>query len=253
MKFFKSKKAATDKVTRSEPLPVAEAFPPREHRIRILPLHDILFTLTDTGEKIELGNLSVTGAGFLRESRREWPPVGSFLSGEFTYRKNKYPVELEIKHISTTNIGCDCTESSGDSMRKLVIQYFDIELNALQLVRIDSQYIKQHHDGESSWFRGPNNCEIFLVEKDKKVTNFTISFFGNHIEGGEQKRLSIGTILGDDGEGKIGIKKADLIQQVDDSSLEIITHTLKFVANANALTPRQKSALNSYLSESLKK
>lgn len=250
MKFFKTKKNESNEKKHS--IPAEEALTSRDKRIRILPLHEILFTLDDSSEKIELVNLSITGAGLLKESREEWPPVGSVLSGEFTYRKTRYPVEMHIKHINSNIIGCDFSETHRDSMRKLVTSYFDIELNALQLVKIDSQYIKQRYDGESSWFRGADNCEIFLVENENNIIYFNMSFFGNYIEGGEDKSISVSNVIDDDGEGKISTKKSDLVQQIDDSSSEILTHALKFVANANALTARQKSSLNNLLSKSLK-
>ena len=218
----------------------------RSPRVHILPLHNVSFSKTGDEKTIKLSNLSVTGAGFLRNLHHDWTETDEVMDGSFSFKGKKYPISMKIIHHSPMIIGCAFDEPNRKVMRSFVSRYFDLELSALQLYEVDPKYLKDEKTGTPRWFQGKDNCEVYIIEQDNKIILFNITFFGNHIEGGDTVPLRYGLIVDDDEaetDTIFRMKGATVIRPIDIFSPELIESALKFVSNLEVLTGKQRTTI----------
>jgi len=218
----------------------------RAPRIRLLPLHNIEFTLKHPSATyhIKLANLSLSGAGFIRSTAISWPPVGTILRGDFKVEKKNYPVCAQIVHISPLVVGCSY-EGDVSGVQGMIKDYFRVEMLALKMIEVHPGDIpgKKEAEGIPRWFRGQDNCELFLVVEGTDVVRFQMCVFGNYIEGGESNKLSYGTVLGDIDEKKPRSKASSSIRTTEKISIEVMDTAIKFAENIESLAPEYRSAI----------
>ena len=237
-----------DSETSGEPAEAQTSVMARAPRVRILPLHNISFILgaSDTVQPISLSNISTTGVSFIRDSRQVWPQTGTIIDGKFLFQGREYPASMQIVHISGNMVGCQFSTAVREVISPMVLRYFELELSALQLTPVNSNFLKKPEDGEPRWFRGKDNCELYYVENEGRIVRFNLTFFGNHIEGGDKLPLRYGEVVVDDeitdADG-YKIKETALIRPRGALSPEVMGMTFKFVANIDSLSESHRSEL----------
>ena len=99
------------------------------------------------------------------------------------------------------------------------------------------------------WFRGPENCELFLVlDKDNPdhVKRFNLSFFGNYVEGGEGVSLRSGQILEEEFSAKAKYKGSNIVQFEKEIPEEFRVSCRKFLENIEQLDVEIREQITAY-------
>lgn len=224
---------------------------PRAPRIVLTPLHDIFVELktVEPGNRRRLGNISSSGIGLLPESSETGKavlPVGHSIEGVLGYRERKFPVRLQVVHQLPSITGCLFAYDAA-SIRSMISRYFELELSAMQLTEVNPRFLKKQADGISSWFRGADNCELFLVQGAAGVVRFYLSFFGNYLGFDLKNGLRYGKIQADEDQEKIGYKGSDLIGFESAIPPEILEAAIKFIGNIKQLKSWQRDFISKVL------
>lgn len=197
----------------------------RAPRVRLSPLNHIEFhSKTPTSSSpLYLANLSASGVGLIRGSFSDWPEEGDTLEGDFLVGDVKYPATLRIVHFSPLVVGCTLEDPSPD-LQKMITGYFDLELSAVTMK-------KQVSEHDNKWFFGENNCELFLEKDGNRIMHFHLTFFGNYIEGGRDREITI------------GYNPEEMYPLSDD----ILTSALRLIANIQDLTALEREVISDAL------
>ena len=83
--------------------------------------------------------------------------------------------------------------------------------------------------GDPHWYHGDNNCELYFVERNDKILNFHITFFGNAIEFSVEGRMIYGHVWDEERDKDIAYKGSKLIKVVDKMEVEILYESKSFV------------------------
>jgi len=209
----------------------------RAPRVQLGALHHISFHQKEppVSTPLQLANLSTSGVGFMKSSSTTWPSTGSILKGDFLVAGSEIATSLQIVHISAKIVGCRIIENNAE-VERMVNDYFNLELSAVRLIPVNPAILKSEPDGKPQWFKGENNCELYVVEKEQRLVRYNLSFFGNYIEGSPRTALKYGHIVEDE-ELKEGpkYKGSSIVRLVSDLPVEIIDLSLKFLTNIESL------------------
>lgn len=216
------------------PLPPT-AITKRAPRITLVPLQHTSFDLHEpfSCAEITVSNISSTGIGLFTEKVTNWPPPDTLIKGSLHLQDRQLDLQLKIIHSNANIAGC-CFLNLPDNFGNTLHHYFQIELAAMKISKIAKKYLKEESDGEAHWFRGSDNCELFLVISADKIIRFTISFFGNLIEYRDAKTLRYSRI--DHEENELKMKGSDLISRETSVPKEIGESSMKFVMNIKELS-----------------
>lgn len=236
----------------------------RKHaRIRLTALHDVAFFPLDPlfDQPLAVSNLSEGGVGFLvatspldrDETESEsfpWPSVGNYINGELRLKGQTYLINLRIAFKGSESVGCAFGEVPKD-FKAALSRYFEVELGALKMKRVDSKQIKATPDGTPHWIFGPNNCELYFVTDAQGLVRFNLSFFANYVEGGRDKGVKFGQVKQSDLEDdELKYKASDLIHwqdPVEISKNPLSALALAFIENVETLTAEERQAFRSCL------
>lgn len=210
------------------------------HRIRFVPTKPMTGMLADSrggGLALGIANVSLSGIGFTRESVAEWPASGSLIEGELEAGDRKASVTVKLVHVTGRLAGCSFQGEFG-VVQRLVLDYFRVELAALNMIQAPADILKEEPDGAPHWFHGKNNCELFYVTKPdapSALVRFQLSFFANYIESGEDGTPRFGTVVEDEGGDKPMHKGSTLVCWQDAPEPELIETFVKFLKNISGL------------------
>jgi len=226
---------------------------PRSERVRLLPLHKIEFNQKspNVANGIQLSNLSISGAGFIRNSAASWPAHGSVLCGSLNVDGKTVPVALKIVHNSPAIVGC-AFEGETTELERTIDQFFKVELAAIKMEVLQTKPVKGIASGKAFWFRGPHNCELYFVEDPSGVVLFHLSVFGNYIESGESGVLSFGTVVSDGDASEMAPLSSNNIKKQTSVPNETLEAAMKFIENVSSINPNQRSAICSSLDRARK-
>ncbi len=210
-------------------------FPERAPRVTLVPLHHIYFDLQEpiSCSGIMIANISASGVGFFKDKLKDWPTPGTILSGNLMLQEKIKEVTMTIVRNGSDVVGCHFNETSGD-LHVLIDQYFQVELSAMQLGKVDQQYVKKTQNGHVNWYRGSDNCELYTITSKDKIVSFNLSFFGNYIEFDHNTTLKFGKISSEDNDS-VHYKGTDLISQQVSIPVEIAESSIKFINNIKEL------------------
>ena len=155
----------------------------RQPRVSIDSLHNISFDAEHpfSCKDIKLANISSTGIGFIKECSDFWPEAETVIEGTLKVLDHQTPMSARIIHITSDIAGCHFTKTS-QPVKEILNKYFEVELAAMKMTKVSPEYLKKESDGDPIWFRGSDNCDLFLVASNNHIIRFNISFFGNNIE-----------------------------------------------------------------------
>lgn len=219
----------------------ARDFLPRATRIRLISLHGVQFRMADTGERLELANLSTTGVAFRRKPDRTWPGGLRELRGELEFSDGSVPVRLKVVHQNEV-LGCRFEGETASLIWKIQ-EYFRLELSAIGMLSVPPDLLQTQPDGKPQWFHGKNNCELYFVtDTENQILRFHLSFFANYIEGAPATPLRFGLLV-DDERVKPGIKRSSTVSWQDRFPPDLMDPILKFVTHVPGLAPAHAEQL----------
>ncbi|MCM2324156.1 MAG: PilZ domain-containing protein [Oligoflexia bacterium] len=227
------------------------ALPARPPRIRMLPLHAVSFRVTDPAAlgEVSVANISAEGIGLVPKPG-SWPAPGGILAGELRIGEGLSEVKAEVRHANERLVGCRFVQIP-EGFRDRVLQAFFTELSALRMVRVNPEVLQRVDDGVPSLFVGDNGCELYLVEgPDGVLVRFTISFFGNVLEGGADGKLQGGQLQDEDSDGEPRYKGSAMHVATGPVSEDLLLTARKLLSNVEGLSPATREKLNALLTRS---
>jgi hypothetical protein len=209
----------------------------RAPRVTLVPLHNTFLNLHSpkTSQQIALANISASGLGFFKGEIATLPPIGALMEGTLFIQDTPVEVQTKIIHSSTNVVGC-CFSHFPANFAALLNRHFQVELTAMQLGKIAQQYLKKQSDGESLWFRGPDNAELFLVLAQQTIIRFNFSFFGHLIEYFAAGNIVRYSRLAQEDDQAYGVKGSELYRQETSLPREIGELGIKFVTQIPELS-----------------
>lgn len=167
----------------------------RAPRVQLLSLHKIAFEGRSgtplAGQNFPVSNISVSGLGLLLSESHRNALSGASPQGTLTIGDERFEVELEVKHASESVAGCRFKEASG-ALVAAIQAYLELELSALELRPVDSEFLQRTGKGEPLWFFRDRSCELYVVLEKEAVLHFHGSFCGFYFEGGDGKAARFG-------------------------------------------------------------
>jgi hypothetical protein len=239
------------KLLSSTPSPSAPAqpLPLRAIRIRLEPLHAAAIELRDpqgAGFPAQVANISSTGLAILAAPGIDWVQPGSALPARLTLAGQPFEVQLETVWRKAQTVGFRFQEPSLSAMRSAIPRYFAAELAAGRTHAVPPSVLKAQPDGDPALIMGDNGCELFLVMREGRLVRFTLTFFGNYVEGGDGGETRYGTVAENERAGP-RYRGTDLIQW-GKADPEVVQNMRRFVLGVSQLTDAQREALLAALS-----
>lgn len=191
---------------------------------------------------ITLKNISTSGVAFDFTGVNSDFHVHDVFEINFEIYNYQCSVNVEVVRTDKNVIGVRIISNIAE-FNQLVCKFYKIELSAAEMSYVDSKRLNPKKDGDPHWYHGDNNCELYFVERNKKIMNFHITFFGNAIEYGQTGKFVFGHIWEDEREKDIYFKGAHLIKIVDSMEYEIIEESKSFI--------RQIPLLDDYLKQQI--
>lgn len=223
-------------------------FKPRAPRVKILPLHNIGFRpkgplLTPL---FPVANVSPNGIGLLAESFKHHPKPGDLIEGSLVIGRESHAGVIKVVHVTSKIIG-GSFENPSSSLSAAILNYFQLEIAAIALRKINPKFHKSEPDGASAWFHG-DNCELYYVHEGDRVLRFQMAFFGNHVDGNEKGAVSTGQIVEDEpGSGGPKHKGASIIREDLTTSKALLEAAHRFLVNIEDLPDAHYQAINTML------
>lgn len=214
----------------------SKPFVERPVRLHIDPFLEVKYRVIERGmPELELGvaNLSITGLSFYPaiELDRLIKRNTTFF-GQLVLPTARFPLELKIVHTDNGVVGC-AFQGEYSQVQNEIRRFFAHEIAALEMVEVKREILKDEPDGDPRLFRGRNNCELFLVEKNGQLVRFQLSIFGNYIEGGKGLRTRVGTLVPESQRNKY--KGSTLVRLVSELPPEMKDAALKFIDHVPTL------------------
>jgi hypothetical protein len=226
------------------PRPASDRSKRRGPRIQLLPLHHVEFRrrIPPPPATVRIANVSARGIGFLRGTAVGWPGCGEDVEGDLVLESSVLPVRARVVHAGNALVGC---EIQGDvpGLSLAIHEFFRVELAATALAEVPTQMLQPDKEGDVRWFRGGENCELYIVERKGRFVSFTVTFYGHTIEGGEGRPLRYGEVQEDELPEKPAYKGSPIVQSTRDIPAEIVSGACRFIENIENLTPEQRGVL----------
>lgn len=204
----------------------------RKPRVKTDYLKKISFTLPEfnlkNDFKICLKNISSSGVAFKYEGVNKQFSVGDSFNVAFSIYENECSVKVEVVRIEDETIGCRLI-SNISRFSDLISKFYKIELSAADMSYVNSERLNPKSHGDPHWYHGDNNCELYFVERNDKILNFHITFFGNAIEFSVEGRMIYGHVWDEERGKDIAYKGSKLIKVVDKMEVEILYESKSFV------------------------
>jgi len=147
----------------------------REKRVKIQHFHKIELLIED--QKYEISNISTSGLGIITDNKSFQPTKGSIIPAVVKIIDELCDISLEVVFTSSNSIGYRVSGAC-DVYKKFVVNYFNSELQALNLRAIDPANLAPNADGKPFWFHGDQNHEVFFTTVDHEITTYQINFHG---------------------------------------------------------------------------
>lgn len=195
----------------------------RAPRVRLTPLHLIAYQFDHDFSRIPAANISVSGIGLMRGSREFWPLPGSMVKGILHVCDSSFPLELKLVHQTGAVVGCSYENPSREVV-KSIERHLNVELAAMEMVRVDESLIDPAPDGSPHWYHGQNNTELFYVENNNQVERFNLVYFANYIQGGRNQPLRFGEVVTEN-----GMASQELVRWQKSLNAESLSAAIRFL------------------------
>jgi hypothetical protein len=218
-------------------------------RVQIQAIHRVRFLPMTAGlpEEMKLSNVSVSGIGLLAEGVKTPPAKDSVVEGSLTFDDGSFPVRLRVVH-STQGILGARFEGDTRGLREAIRSYFEVELLALGMLKVNPAHHKAEPDGQAHWIHG-DQCELYYVaDAAGAVMRFKLTFVGNRIEWSPAFGLGVGQVVNN----RAGIMRTDDVVEAE-ATEETIELAHRFLLNIVQLEPAYRQQIGERISEKLAK
>lgn len=168
----------------------------RASRVALVPLLRLSLQYPLGNEKLlPLLNISRTGFALSRSSAGTVLKDAKETSSRdgLQGRIDSKVITFRVVRVGDSILGCqihDPDQSIGDWIESIL----NAELSAQKM----KPRKKSAEEGETYWFSGGENCELYYTVTGEQIDRFTLCFFGNYIKGGEQRPYLYGEALSDE-------------------------------------------------------
>jgi hypothetical protein len=220
---------------------------PRAPRVRLSPLHRVVFQRKENGRvmTLRLANISRVGMGLIRQNI--FGERGDVFSGELQINDRFFAVDAEIKQASNNVVGCEFVQGATSELTAAVNGYFKVEICGLELKPVAKKFLKADPNGEVFWLTDGGTNEIYLVRDESGIHNFHVSFLGHYIEGGRTTPLQAGHVVEEFDTDVRGLKPSSLLDVTRAIDSEVLFLGTLLIENADELSLEVKNQLLSCL------
>lgn len=181
---------------------------------------------------IQVLNISTSGVGFNPTKKmKDFFDAGELFNArlKFKDKQKEIKTKLLIQQVDDAYVGSAFIDYE-PMLPVTIAHYFDIELSALEVVKIKSSQLDHPKNGKNYAFRGKDQCSLdYHALESGKVTQFKISIFGNVIEWHQGAKSAIILTEGtpDEHLKRLFMKFILNIQNLDDQHASQITELVQ--------------------------
>lgn len=191
---------------------------------------------------VTLENISTSGVAFSFIGKNTDFNVHDIIEVNFEIYEHPCSVNIEVVRIEDDVIGARIISNIAE-FNQLVCKFYKIELSAAEMSHVDSKRLNPKKHGDPHWYHGDNNCELYFVERNERIINFHITYFGNAIEYGQTGKFVFGHIWEEEREKDIHFKGSHLIKIVDSMEFEIVEESKSFIRQIPLLDDHYKQQI----------
>lgn len=217
-------------------------------RIKIQHFHKIHLYINE--EKYEVANISTSGIGFIDLNKKLDYFKGDHIRAGIKILDKYCDIELNIRHRNNELVGCKVV-SSCELYQNYIENYFQSELEGLKLREIDRKSIQKKNEGNSFWFYGDSNHEIYFIEKENILTSFQINYNGQMVFY-DGKHVQTGVLWEEEAED-VAYKASALIRPSEKLSKDMMEFIFRFVEVTNDINKLFKDQILKLLEEKFNK
>ncbi len=208
------------------------------------PLHKISLQFEKNEMFYKVANISIGGIGFFSENRSFNGNRNPLI--QLNIDTKKFEVRIGIIYQGDKVTGSYFINPEA-KLTEAIENYFVTELAALKVNKVESKSEGATH-GKMIFFRGQNNCEILIHERDDLLAHFSIILFGNYIEGSGNGPLCFGENIDSSiMERPNGVHLFKSLQEADPYFIE---SAIRFIDSVRELSDKQKKSIISLLANS---
>ncbi len=217
----------------------------RDKRVKIQHFHKVELLIENI--KYEILNISANGLGIVLHKQQFAHKKGSVFPAVIRIVDELCDVNLEVVFTSKESVGCKVSGAC-DVYKKFVINYFNSELQALNLRSIDPANLAPNENGKPAWFHGDQNHEVFFTTVDHEITTFQINFHGYMVIKEPSGRVITGVTWDEDNELH-KIKSSTLVKSTFKLPKDIMEFIYRFIETMENIEPKYQKYLLSSLDE----
>jgi hypothetical protein len=156
----------------------------RAPRVKVTPLHRILFRLVgnEHSEELKIGNVSIGGMAIIHDNYGGFTKDGT-IAGLLVVDQNEINIEARIRHLTQNIAGCEFV-GQNLKLKRSIEQYLKVEILALSLSKVSEAYLKPDPRGKTLWLTDGRQNELFAVFDGEGIVAYHLSFLGNYVDGG---------------------------------------------------------------------
>ena len=159
----------------------------RSPRAKVTPFSQLTLEIQEGKQwlPLKLLNISTSGVGFeISKKMTDLFDVGEVFSArlKFKDKSKELKTKLFIQQLEGSYVGCAFIDFE-PLLPVTIAHYFDVELSALDVIKIKASQLDHPKGGKNFAYRGKDQCSLDYSATDNgKVTQFKIDIFGNVIE-----------------------------------------------------------------------
>ena len=208
------------------------AFVNRAPRVHINYLHKLEFNASSPlfSAPLKIDNISSSGIGLILPNDADVTSL-FFIEGKIQFADSAHHLVLQVMRFNGDHVGVSIQNPPGDFVQALN-RYFESEITALQLRATAAEYLKAAQNGIPHWYQGSNNCDLSYISNGSDVVEFSLTVFGNHLEGGLSKPLRYSEISEATNSHSRAYKAADILnvqREVDPDMLVLAKRVIHAV------------------------
>ncbi len=221
----------------------------RAPRVNLGSLENCWFTYHQENliQKFEVQNISTSGIGI--QVTKSCPfELNQTYDVILTLGEKKVKAAFRVIFKGRDLMGCAFTQSN-PTLAADIFDYLKIQITAHGLNQVDQSFLDPEIKDKATWFTDGKNNEVFFIREEDDISEFQISFLGNHLCGGKHKEFLFGKLtLTDDLEPWISWGEVDSI-----SLRESLPNMAKrFLNQISQLDSETKKLLEKAIDASLK-
>jgi hypothetical protein len=214
-------------------------------RFRAKPLHSLSLHIQENDPQIKIANISNGGLGLFSQGIKSILPED--FEATLVIASDKFKVQIRKIFEGEEIIGCQFQNPSSE-LQACIDRYFETELLALKLSRVETKPGRNNHQDKIIFFHGQNNCELLINERNSQVCYFSVIVLGNSVEVDPRKSVLTGQrVENKSSQNRQGV----FLFKPQKTSTYIIENAIRFIDNIEALTIDYRQNLIRLLNETL--